>query len=534
MAEEDREKNSSNTGIVKISPFFRNYGSTVAISQSPLLSTNHYAHRYRRRQQSTIANVKTDSAAMDRKQQSFNPFDWEVNLDDRDAKRPVSNTPSKSSELNYVALNSISEASNLLNEPEYSESWNAQNHSKHAVVTVLESLKFCDLIAALYLPIILTVFSSVFIVLFSQDTFDQCPTQSTSYSSKFLKNNCIVVKNVDDKLSTVSIHSSVHLYGYTRYILNFNVEVIALCTSPTSPSSATSGEPLYFDLFSYAKLAVMNTCNSLAISNSSMNQNFAEKNPYFHVNMPVSLLDWSDIYSAKSSWLNVTVPRSQLDHIFLSGVVIESTDELSTTYLRIISCVSMLAVIITVMGSIYYSYVTVYHAVNLRRIFKLTDTRIDVAESRLDRVRGVLDLILPEQYNAVCMLIFLAFWLNPYGSTIIASFYNTEESYTELRTQLAVAGILQLTSGFGMSKNDVSATLEHYLDFIYVCTCRATILFYLVLRWLGTGRSRRFDLWCVPFQGQSTESAAESFRRDFCSIKIKVFISHQLEVFLVL
>lgn len=450
-------------GSVKISPFFRNYGSTAVVMplKSPLLSPNVTRFRH---QQPTKATKKKKrdiavhttalqgekSALTFRQPPSSNPFDNEYVNSLKSRVMTSSSSPCKSSESSSLG----EEVTKLLDEPETIESLNGQNHSKHAVVTVLESLNVCNLIAALYFPIMLTILSSVLVVLFRQDniSFDQSSSQSCS--SKHLNNNFFCINHVDLVSTIVSIHSSIHLYGYTRYILNYGVEIISLCNATTTATWTNRGSPFKLDFISYAKLASMNTCNLFAINNLSTNQNFAQKNPFVHVNVPVSLIDWSDTQKLKSSWLNISIPRSQSDNIFFSGIVIENTNGLSTAYVRIISCISMIAFIATAMGAVYFTYVIVFHALNLRRIFKLADTRIDVAESRLDRVRGVLDLILPEQYNAVWMLIFLAFWLNPYGSSI-ASIYDEDYS-TELRPQLVVAGILQLSAGFGMSEIDFS------------------------------------------------------------------------------
>jgi hypothetical protein len=80
------------------------------------------------------------------------------------------------------------------------------------------------------------------------------------------------------------------------------------------------------------------------------------------------------------------------------------------------------------------------------------------------------------------MLIFLAFWLNPYGS-FIASIYD-EDYYSKLQPQLAVAGILQLSAGFGMAKMTTLSISypSRKSTFLY----RAIILCNLVFQWLGT------------------------------------------------
>lgn len=490
MILEGKDKNEKvSQGGLKTSPFFRNYGSTeVVLAKSPLLSPN--ANRFQRRQQptmiaatngnlaviravSTTAHKEVKSTKIFRQPQGYNPFDNEwVNS----SKSPVtifSTSPGK------VTSPPSEEGTKLLDEAECID---RQNHSKHAAVTVLESLNFCNLIAALYFPIMLSILASFLVVLFCQDKISFVQSSSQSCSSKDLSTNFICINHKDLVSSTVSIHSSIHLYGYSRYILNYDVEMNALCNATTLSTWTNKGTPFKLDLFSYAKLVSMNTCNSFALNNFSTDQIFAQKNPFIHVNVPVSLIDWSDIYNLKSSWLNISIPRSQSSSILFSGVVIENTHDLSKAYIRIISCFSVFAFITTVMSAIYYTYVTVYHALNLRRIFKLADTRIDVAESRLDRVRGVLDLILPEQYNAVWMLIFLAFWLNPYGSSI-ASIYD-EDYYSKLRPQLAVAGILQLSAGFGMAEMTtprISYTSRES-SFLY----RAIILCNLVFQWLGT------------------------------------------------
>ena len=438
----------------KISPFFRNYGSTVPDnndSVSPLVAIN--MSRYRMKEKES--EIPSENLS----KPTLNPFDDDdqgENINSKHRICPLSASLSQGkppASFNNVTAFELESSTEL-----------TINHSKHAIITLLESLNVWFLVIVLCVPIFLAGLLSIFMSNSSERVLLQANNSSslplsficTAHSESFIFNCSSQYQRQSDMDLSISDHSPSYLF--TRYIINFKLRTKSICNTSVIQRSIINSvlrkesilSEKTFDLMGYSRMIHMGTCDLLTSNNDSFKQDYVDRYPFLNVDVPLLVFDrriWPYftfqslmISNSTASNLIVSVPLSLKEAVY-NSFTIERTANSSYFWSSIIAISVSL---VTLFVSIYYLQCIASHAMKLRKIFKLADNRIDVAESRLDRVRGVLELILPEQYNALAMLSFLWLWLNPIGAlmALIGENYSPDS--------LGLLGFIQSAAGFGL------------------------------------------------------------------------------------
>lgn len=443
-----------------ISPFLRNYGSIPTSSTvSPLLfdeeSGENNSSRYDR-----YRNPSQKSAPLVKRKP---PLSFETDL--APSTYPTASRGSKSllmqTEEAEMIGNPFDETTTASSVSTVARDAFQSLHSKHAVVTLLESFNTLQLTFIIFAPVVLLAIVS------------SCLEWTEANNHKFITTSCGIINRIEiiqsGVLSSKCQQSSIEYTtlqltaplaigydGYDRVMLRVGVLRTYICnltfnqpSASVSTSTERTNEPVL--LGSYASIAQPNACDSFHRGNTST----SNTNELFIIQVPLYFIDRSTTSLTderqKQLALNVSLfsPLSDSEQqlpLAHASIVLD-TQRYSPSYLSTSSAIILS--LLTFLFLIYFSSSTVTHAMQLSAAFKLSNDQSVLPKSNLGQVRGTLDIILPEQYTALSLLFFLLMWQNPVGSYLAMAKLVSEAGSETSKVSLTVAGCLQTCSSFG-------------------------------------------------------------------------------------